>query len=81
MTLAPAHLNSESTQIAAPPASYGDGEKARGAIFTRHSVVEFMLDLIGYTPEMSLYTKSLLEPSFGSGRFILAAVDRPTVKG
>lgn len=57
-------------------AVYGAEEKARGAIFTRQSVVDFMLDLIGYLPERDLSKMRLLEPSFGGGRFVTAAVDR-----
>lgn len=55
---------------------YGHEEKARGAIFTRQSVVDFMLDLIGYTVDRDLQHLPLLEPSFGGGRFLLSAVDR-----
>lgn len=55
---------------------YGHEEKTRGAIATKWEVVDFMLDLIGYTSNKPLYEKRLLEPSFGDGRFVLAAVDR-----
>jgi len=48
----------------------------RGAIFTRVEVVEFMLDLAGYTADQPLHRLRLLEPSFGGGEFILAAVRR-----
>ncbi|MBU6503884.1 MAG: SAM-dependent DNA methyltransferase, partial [Burkholderiales bacterium] len=48
----------------------------RGAIFTRREVVDFMLDLAGYTPECPLHHLRLLEPSFGGGEFVLAAVER-----
>lgn len=48
----------------------------RGAIFTRVEVVEFMLDLIGYTSRKKLFTKRLLEPSFGHGDFLLPSIDR-----
>lgn len=48
----------------------------RGAIFTRREVVDFMLDLAGYTPERPLHRLRLLEPSFGGGEFVLAAVER-----
>lgn len=48
----------------------------RGAIFTRPEVVDFMLDLIGYTPERPLWQLRLLEPSFGGGEFLLKAVER-----
>ncbi len=48
----------------------------RGAVFTRREVVDFMLDLAGYTPDRPLHCMRLLEPSFGSGEFLLAAVER-----
>lgn len=48
----------------------------RGAVFTRREVVEFILDLSGYTSDVPLHQKQLLEPSFGSGEFLLAAVER-----
>lgn len=48
----------------------------RGAVFTKREVVEFMLDLAGYTPDKPLHLMRLLEPSFGSGEFLLAAVRR-----
>jgi hypothetical protein len=49
---------------------------SRGAIFTRSSVVDFMLDLIGYEPRQDLLRQRLLEPSFGNGDFLLPAVER-----
>ena len=48
----------------------------RGAIFTRREVVDFMLDLAGYTENRPLHYMRLLEPSFGGGEFLLAAVGR-----
>lgn len=48
----------------------------RGAIFTRREVVDFMLDLAGYTSDKPLHRLSLLEPSFGGGEFLLAALER-----
>lgn len=56
--------------------AYGHEEKTRGAIFTKPAVVDFMLDLVGYTVDKPLYRMRLLEPSFGGGRFVLRAVDR-----
>lgn len=53
----------------------GDGE-ARGAVFTRAEVVEFILDLVGYTVDQPLHQRRLLEPSCGGGDFLLPAVDR-----
>lgn len=52
------------------------GIDERGAIFTKQEVVEFILDLIGYTADKPLHKQRLLEPSFGSGDFLLAAVQR-----
>lgn len=54
----------------------GRGAEARGAIFTRPEVVEFILDLVGYSASNDLYRKSLLEPSFGGGDFLLASISR-----
>jgi hypothetical protein len=48
----------------------------RGAIYTRREVVEFMLDLAGYTVDQPLHQMRLLEPSFGGGEFLLAAAQR-----
>jgi Eco57I restriction-modification methylase/TaqI-like C-terminal specificity domain len=48
----------------------------RGAIFTKSAVVEFMLDLAGYDSTCPLHNRRLLEPSFGGGEFLLAAVRR-----
>jgi hypothetical protein len=52
------------------------GVEARGAIFTRQEVVEFILDLIGYRAHRPLWRMTLLEPSFGGGDFLFAAVRR-----
>ena len=52
------------------------GIEERGAIFTRSEVVEFILDLVGYTPDRALHKVVLLEPSFGDGDFLLVAVKR-----
>lgn len=52
------------------------GIEERGAIYTRREVVEFILDLVGYTVKSPLISYRLLEPSFGEGDFLLAAADR-----
>jgi hypothetical protein len=49
---------------------------ARGAVFTRPEVVAALLDLAGYTIEQPLHTWRLLEPSFGAGDVLFAAVER-----
>lgn len=56
-------------------ATEGGGE-ARGAIFTRSEVVDFILDLAGYTEDQPLHEKRLLEPSFGCGDFLLPIIKR-----
>ena len=48
----------------------------RGAIFTRREVVDFSLDLVGYSTARELHELTLLEPSFGGGDFLLPALDR-----
>ena len=48
----------------------------RGAIFTRREVVDFILDLVGYGVSEPLWERSLLEPSFGAGDFLVPAVER-----
>lgn len=51
-------------------------EQSRGAVFTRREVVDFILDLAGYTSDRPLHRCRLLEPSFGHGEFLIASVDR-----
>ncbi len=45
-------------------------------MFTKPEVVASLLDLAGYTTDQPLHNLRLLEPSFGAGDFLLAAVDR-----
>jgi hypothetical protein len=54
----------------------GAGIEARGAIFTRPEVVEFILDLVGYTSDKPLHAQRFLEPSSGGGNFLIPAVRR-----
>jgi hypothetical protein len=49
---------------------------SRGAVFTRREVVDFILDLAGYTIDQPLHKKRLLEPSFGGGDFLLPIIER-----
>jgi hypothetical protein len=53
-----------------------DSLASRGAVFTRVEVVEFILDLAGYTENQPLHEKRLLEPSFGGGQFLLPIIKR-----
>lgn len=52
------------------------GIEARGAIFTRIEVVDFILDLVGYVASEPLHHRRILEPSFGEGDFLLPIVER-----
>jgi hypothetical protein len=52
------------------------GIEERGAIFTRREVVDFILDLVGYTADRPLLSKRILEPSFGDGDFLIPIIDR-----
>ncbi|MCL9824598.1 Eco57I restriction-modification methylase domain-containing protein [Ralstonia solanacearum] len=56
--------------------AHAGGIEERGAIFTRCEVVEFILDLVGYTTDKPLHKLALLEPSFGDGDFLLPVIDR-----
>ena len=47
----------------------GAGTEARGAVFTRREVVDFILDLVGYTADKPLHRAALLKPSNGAGGF------------
>ncbi len=52
------------------------GGESRGAVFTRAAVVDFILDLAGYTEDQPLCRRRILEPSFGGGDFLLPVVGR-----
>lgn len=47
-----------------------------GEVFTRRWVVEFILDLVGYRPGEDLSSRTIVEPSCGSGAFLIPIVDR-----
>ncbi len=49
---------------------------ARGAVYTRSEVVEFILDLVGYCEGEDLVGSRILEPSCGSGDFLQVIVER-----
>ena len=52
------------------------GVEERGAVFTRREVVEFILDLVGYTADKPLHQTRMLEPAVGQGDFLLPTIDR-----
>jgi hypothetical protein len=56
--------------------AHASGADQRGAIFTRREVVDFILDLAGYEASEPLCERTLLEPSFGAGDFLLPAIER-----
>jgi adenine-specific DNA-methyltransferase len=47
-----------------------------GEIFTREWVVNALLDLIGYTVEIDLAKRTIVEPSCGSGAFLMPIIER-----
>lgn len=62
--------------VAVEALAHAGGVEERGAIFTKREVVDFILDLCGYTVDQELHNRRLLEPSFGEGDFLLPAIDR-----
>lgn len=66
--------------VALPEDAYAYGERSdgetHGVVLTKRHVVEFMLDLAGYTSERDLTRLTLLEPACGHGAFVVAAVER-----
>ena len=51
-------------------------DKSRGAIYTRREVVETILDLIGYSSDLPLWEKTVLEPCCGQGDFLIPIIAR-----
>ncbi|WP_459864127.1 Eco57I restriction-modification methylase domain-containing protein [Endothiovibrio diazotrophicus] len=87
MHTSPGQMNFDWPQEALPPRSpaviaaieslsKAQGAECRGAVFTRAEVVDFMLDLVGFTEDLPLYRRRVLEPSFGGGDFLLPIIDR-----
>jgi hypothetical protein len=76
MSIQPALFSLAGTPARPDTLAEARSQKERGAVFTRQSVVDFMLDLAGYLPTEPLHQRRLLEPSFGGGRFVLAAAQR-----
>lgn len=66
---------SEGALLAREILANGNKEQ-RGAVFTKREVVEFILDLVGYTSDKDLTSLRLLEPSFGAGDFLIPAIER-----
>ncbi len=58
------------------PRLLADSGADYGEVFTRRWVVEFILDLVGYTVDLDLGGKVVVEPSCGSGAFLGPIIDR-----
>ena len=69
-------INSTSLNSAIEDLAVRESLESRGVVFTRLEVVEFILNLAGYTENQPLYEKRLLEPSFGGGQFLLPIIKR-----
>lgn len=63
-------------QAAVEALALDGGRESRGAVYTRREVVDFILDLAGYTTDRRLHEMRLLEPSFGGGDFLVPAIER-----
>ena len=48
----------------------------RGEVFTRRWVVDLMLDVVGYTDDRPLHTKTIVEPAIGGSAFVVPVVER-----
>lgn len=63
--------------IDAPRVAHGEqAESAYGEVFTRRWVVDLILDLVGYSADRDLGRSTALEPSCGSGAFLVPMVER-----
>ncbi|MCX5795029.1 MAG: Eco57I restriction-modification methylase domain-containing protein [Elusimicrobia bacterium] len=63
-----------------PKAAYAYGKRSsgetHGVVLTKPHIVELILDLAGYTANRDLTDLRLLEPSCGTGAFLIKAVER-----
>jgi len=63
-----------------PPEAYSYGKRSsgetHGVVLTKPHIVDLILDLAGYTGDKDLSTMRLLEPSCGTGAFLVPAVRR-----
>jgi hypothetical protein len=76
----PAHLPACGRQLALSPAIFpglsADIDDEHGEVFTRNWVVQFILDLVGYTPDRDLGQLVAVEPACGTGAFLGPLVKR-----
>lgn len=66
----------EDVQIAIRDLSQAGTSETLGRVYTRSEIVNFILDLVGYTPDKPLYEHTILEPSFGAGSFLAPIIER-----
>ena len=77
MTLSPATAAREAHGAAEAVQHFSEADTTtRGAVFTRPEIVEFILDLVGYTEDRPLATLRLLEPAAGHADFLVPAIGR-----
>lgn len=57
-----------------------DNKKAEGQYMTPDGIVSMILNNIGYT-EQHVLTKTIMEPSFGDGAFLINIVQRIITEG
>jgi type I restriction-modification system DNA methylase subunit len=53
-----------------------DERKRLGEFYTPKEVIEYILDAVGYKPENEIRGKKILDPSCGSGSFLVEATQR-----
>lgn len=51
-------------------------DQAKGVVYTKRWVVDWMLDMLGYIPDADIGRKTLIEPACGCGAFLLPIVER-----
>lgn len=66
----------EPVQAAIASLAHQGNIEERGAVFTKTPVVDGILDLCGYRSDRDLAGLRILEPSFGDGEFLFAAIRR-----
>lgn len=76
MQLTMTSLLDQSTSVDAVSLLGHMDREARGAVYTRVELVEFILDLVGYTDDVDLTACRILEPSCGSGDFLQVVLER-----
>jgi hypothetical protein len=71
------HLGATSRQVSEAVHHFSSADATtRGAVFTKIEIVEFILDLVGYTEDRDLAAARLLEPAAGHADFLLPVIGR-----